>query len=551
MPTQKSVPRLYLNIDGSKVSPDVSDSIISIEVDDSIDLPDIFAVHLRDKNAKWVDSDAFSLGKPVEIKATNSGQEVTMIFGEITSIDPRFNPSSGPTLILRGYDLSHRLNRDRKTRSFLQMKDSDIALKIAKEAKLKTKIDATRQVHVYVLQDNKTDWEFLMSRARRIGYRLLVKEDTLHFEKAPKESQQPPVIEWRENLIMFNARMSTALQVSEVVVHGWDPGTQKQIVGRATTVQDVPQIGEKRKGGQAADQAFGIAAKRIVVDYPVADQAEADELAQSICDEIGQGFIEAECVCSGNPEIHAGAIVELKGVGTRFSGTYRITHALHRYNASGYTTEFTIGGRHTSTLSELVLPKRLERSRIGSPVLGVVTNNDDPDKLGRVKVKLPSLADTHESYWARLVSPGAGKDKGFLWIPDVGDEVLVLFEYGDIHYPLVIGGLWSQKAPIVDSSNLVDSGKGVAVHIDTHEKMGMTIMDKPNDTWLQLGDQDNHLSLDKTNREAVLKSADKINMQGLNISIDADNNIEIKSKGNIKIEGSGLVEIKGSTIKLN
>jgi phage protein D len=352
--TEQLTPRIYLKIDGSDASEEVMDNVISIEVDDSLTLPDMFAIHLKDPNLKWIDADSFSLGKSVEISAKNGRAETKLILGEITGIEPHLNPATGPTLILRGYDKSHRLNRGKKTSSFVQMTDGDIAKKIAQNAGLKSKVDPTRQVHEYVLQENQTDWEFLISRAQRIGYHVLVKDGVLHFVKAPDGGGQAPILEWAVDLSQFNARLSTIHQVSEVVVQGWDPDRQQQIVGRATQARDIPQIGESRQGGEAAKDAFGVEAKEIIVNRPVATQAEADALAQSICDEIGQGFIEAECVCFGNPAVQAGAMVELQGLGDRFSGNYRITHALHRYDASGYTTEFTIGGRHATTIAELL-----------------------------------------------------------------------------------------------------------------------------------------------------------------------------------------------------
>jgi phage protein D/phage baseplate assembly protein gpV len=515
------ISRMYLKVHGSYVSAEVMDSVISMEVDDTLSLPDMFSIHLRDPDMKWVDSETFALGKTVAVSASNAGKELKLMSGEITAIEPRFTAGYGPTVVVRGYDRSHRLNRDRKTRSFMQMTDSDIAVKIAREAGLATNVDATRQVHTHILQDNTTDWEFLTGQAYRIGYRVYVEDATLHFLEAPSSGSQKPVVHWGVDLTQFNARMSTGLQVSEVVVQGWDPGTQKQIRGSATVPRDVPLIGEKRQGGQASKQAFGIPGRRIIVDRPVSNQAEADALAQAVCDEIGQGFVEAECVCFGNPSVQAGTLLRIEGVGSRFSGTYRVTHALHRYDISGYNTHFKVGGHHSSTLSELLTPAGSERRTVHSPALGVITNNDDPERLGRVKVKLPSLTDKHDSNWARLVTIGAGNERGVAWIPDVGDEALVVFEQGDINRPLVIGCLWNRKAPPPEASTLVASGKAAAIRIDTHD------------------------------RQASLKSGDELTADGKKVFINAETDLELRSGGGLKIEAKGDVQINGKTIRLN
>ena len=85
-------------------------------------------------------------------------------------------------------------------------------------------------------------------------------------------------------------------------------------------------------------------------------------------------------------------------------------------------------------------------------MVALVTDVDDPQKLGRVKIKLPTLADDYESDWARVVQPGAGKTAVSVFLPEVGDEVLVAFEHGDIRRPYVLGGLWSvpHKPPLGD-----------------------------------------------------------------------------------------------------
>ncbi|MCM0593896.1 MAG: phage baseplate assembly protein V [Gloeotrichia echinulata DEX184] len=84
-------------------------------------------------------------------------------------------------------------------------------------------------------------------------------------------------------------------------------------------------------------------------------------------------------------------------------------------------------------------------NRIFGVVIGIVTNNQDPEKFGRVKVKFPWLSDDDESYWARIATPMAGKQMGIYFLPEVNDEVLVIFEQGDVRFPYIIGSLWNGK----------------------------------------------------------------------------------------------------------
>ena len=78
-------------------------------------------------------------------------------------------------------------------------------------------------------------------------------------------------------------------------------------------------------------------------------------------------------------------------------------------------------------------------------VVGIVTNNKDPESLHRVKIRFPWLDQDNESHWARVASLMAGNGRGAYFLPEVDDEVLVAFEHGCVDYPYVVGALWNGK----------------------------------------------------------------------------------------------------------
>ena len=186
---------------------------------------------------------------------------------------------------------------------------------------------------------------------------------------------------------------------------------------------------------------------------------EATALANGLSNDISREFFQAEGTCTGDPRVKAGYKVTIKGVGTRFSGKYFVTSATHIYNANGYETRFSISGRQPNTLSHLLESHAdEERGLMHGVVVGLVTNNKDPDDLGRVKVKYPWLGDNIESDWIRLSSPMAGSGRGFLYLPEVNDEVLIAFEHGDVHHPYIVGALWSSTdKPLKKNSEVVGS----------------------------------------------------------------------------------------------
>ena len=93
-----------------------------------------------------------------------------------------------------------------------------------------------------------------------------------------------------------------------------------------------------------------------------------------------------------------------------------------------------------------------ESTRVYEPMIAVVVDNKDPKKLGRVKVKYPNLSDQDSSWWAPIIMLGAGKNRGWFYIPEKDDEVLILFEHGEMNRPLVVGALWNGKDKPADKN---------------------------------------------------------------------------------------------------
>lgn len=189
--------------------------------------------------------------------------------------------------------------------------------------------------------------------------------------------------------------------------------------------------------------------------------------------------------------------------------------------------------------------------------IGLVTQNNDPEGLGRVKVSYPWHDQARESYWARLASPMAGADRGLVLIPEVGDEVLLAFERDDLRFPFVLGGLWNgqDESPVAndDGNNdkrLFKSRKGHQLLFDDGARgvVELSLDDgkkvRIDDDGMQLEDgKGNKFSIDSNSGAVTIEAVGKLTLKGATVSIQATGTLDIKT--------SAIMNLNGSLIKLN
>lgn len=560
------LPQLYLKIGGSQVPGELSHAIARVEVDLHLYLPDMFVVELQDEGFRWIEHSLVKIGQAVEVAVRSSEDEqrgsTALVSGEIVAIEAGYPESGIPTMTLRGYDLSHRLHRGRKVRSFLQMTDSDIASRIAQERGLAAEVDNTTQVHEHLYQENLTDYEFLARRARVLGFIFQVEARKLLFRKPATVALPPVTLDYRTTLLDFRPRVTASAQVQSVSVRGWDPAPKLAIVGKATAINHrTATLDWKLRGNQFAARAFG-AAETGIADEPVASQAEGEAFAIARLSQLWSDDVHADGDATGNPDIRAGSVVKVQGVGDRFGGDYFVTHARHTFQTDGpYRTTFTVGGYGPDTTADLLFDgaARIEEQSHGvsrGVVIGIVTQNQDPNGMGRVKVRFPWLAEEAESPWARIATPMAGNDRGFMFIPEVDDEVLVAFEHGDFNRPYVLGALWNgvDKPPLPPAESInkriIKTRSGHIIRLDdTAGKEKIEIIDKTEKNHVTFDAARNVITVEATT-EVVIKGGQKLTLTAPEVSISGDRQVTIRGAA-IESAASGTQKISGAIVEIN
>jgi uncharacterized protein involved in type VI secretion and phage assembly len=486
----------------------------------------------------------------VEVNVDSEGGPQKLFTGEVVGIEPLFDTSGSHRLTVRAFNRLHRLTRGRKSKTWVNVSDADILGGIAREHGLKFDGDLPAIVYDHVYQHNQTDLELLFQRAARIGRTYHVDEETLRVAPLSMKGDALPV-ECGKTVQRFAPRMSTHAQVESVTVRGWNPKTRQAIVGKASSSGD---------GSQAAKDAHQVSAQYFDIDEPIFSQEEANQIANAKLQSLQLSYLTADGSMAGDPRVKPGVVLDVSAAGDRFSGKYLVTGVSHRYSqagAGGYSLEFHCRHNPSTSLFSLLTGSGDNPANHAPPVhlmLGLVTNVQDPDDLGRVKVTFPTLSDEVESWWARVVAPGAGKERGIQYLPEVGDEVLVGFPFGEITIPVIVGGLWNgQDTPPLPTGTAVSGGKvekrviksrtGHTVTLDDAPSGGGITIEDPKGNKIFLDTQQNSLTID-------IKRDIDIKAQG-NIKITAQGNLEIKANGQASVEASATMDIKGAIVNLN
>lgn len=538
-----------VEVNGTPLADDVDALVDSVVVEDHVTVADMVAVRLHDPARTALRRAGLELGATVRVSAVpfGGGASEQLFSGELTTLEADID-ATGTHMVARGYDGSHRLSRGRRTQTYRNVTDADLARTIARRGGLSEgRIEETAAVHKQVSQAGVTDLEFIRARARRVGFVTGVSDGRLYFcasnsagaapEPGDYDSRDPLQLVMGTTLDSFHVRLTSGAQVSEVEVRGWDPARKAAVVASARAGTESAALATSPA---ALAERFG-SHRHVDAHRSLDQQADADAIAKGLAGEIGARFAEAEGVASGDPRLRAGRAVSVARVGEQFEGRYTLSGTRHVFDGRGYRTRFTISGRAErgplgltgGAVEEVASPTALSARGVAT---AIVTDIGDPDGLARVKVRLPWLADDYETDWTRVAELFAGGGRGSVFLPEVGDEVLVGFEHGDLRRPMVLGGLFNGRDHPRLDGDLVDAAGKV------HQR------------GLRSGAGHRLLFVEGGATPAVELAAEgdlSIRASG-RLELHADGGVELHGDGGVEIDGGARdVAVRGTTIRLN
>jgi len=571
-------------VNGQTLPADVMATLVHGYVDDSSNVPDMFVLRFTDEQSSVLTKGGFRIGVPVRLLVQSSGPggPVLLLTGEVTSLEVEV-AAHGLHTVVRGLDKSHRLFRGKRVEAYLQMTAGDIARKVAQRAGLQAgTIDAGGAVLDHVAQDGITDWVFLRRLAAETGSLVAVVDGKLDFGKGTPASEAPAgqegsrddamVVERGVNLVALRATLTSSDQVSEVEVRSWDVKTKKAFTSVTPAGTKAAQVQSLTPASVAG--SFGTS-RYVTPNSSFVQQHQVDAASKALSAHLASGFAEIEGTVRGNPKMRSGTAVSVVRVGQPFEGRYTLSGTRHDFSPDlGYQTTFTAAFESERSLYGLATgASGGPPSPLTGVVSAIVTNTKDPDQLGRVKVKFPVLSDTYESWWARVVQLGSGGKRGTVWLPEVGDEVLVAFSQDSMQQPYVLGGVFNgQDKPDKDWGDHVDGTDGKIKRRALVSRTGMLVefLEGPDGEQLNVSTNDGkqRVSLVQKSQAAiqivsegpvevtakqdvtVKTDSGNVSMSGMKITLDAKSDLELKGV-NVKVTGQATAETSAPSVKLS
>ena len=418
-----TIPRVDVAFDGEPIADEAARLLAEVRVHQQLGAPTMCELVFVGPGAGEVESDLPAPGRELYVEV--AGSEATLFDGDVTAVEYVYGPSQGREIHIRGYDPFHRLRKTQELRAHVQTNAAELAEELAGQAGLDVDAAHDGPRFRHLIQHGQSDFELLVQVAERCGLHATVRDDTLHLITLEGIGEEIPLV-LGDSLHEARIELNGELACRSVSVSGWDP----QLVEMHEMSASSPRSGRDVVAKVAPDSVGGTG-EVVFADEPAEDEEHAEGLAQAELDVRAAREVSLWGVAEGDPRLRPGTPIQVTGVDDELAGRYVLTSATHVLDErQGYLTEFS------------TLPPRLPRRPRGTiAALGEVTSVDDPDGSGRVRVLLPAYGLV-ETDWMSVVAAGAGAAKGLVMLPDVGDQVLLLFTHEDPSWGVVVGGLY-------------------------------------------------------------------------------------------------------------
>jgi uncharacterized protein len=285
----------------------------------------------------YFDRRTLEFGKGFQVKL-DAG---SLFEGRITALEGQFPEGGAPEITVRAEDRFEDLRATRRTRTFADVSDADLARLVASDHGLIAEVDAPGPTHKVAAQVNQSDLQFLRERVRSIDAELWMDGNTLHAQSHAKRDGGTLTMSLGSELREFAVRADLDGQRTSLSVSGWDAASKSAIAQEATESAISGELNGGDSGSSIVTAAFG-ERKESITDAAPLDLAEAESRVEALFRIRARRFVTGRGVADTNTLLRVGATVDLQEIGPLFSGRYYVTEVRHIFDATkGMRTEFS------------------------------------------------------------------------------------------------------------------------------------------------------------------------------------------------------------------
>jgi phage protein D len=317
-----------VSVDGKKLDLEVDARLTRVIIDLDADLFGKCTLILNDPKLALINGKQFACGVAVKVEIGFASKLSKVFEGEVVALEPQFRRDSPPSLHVICHESIHRLALSSMTRAFNDVDDKEIATKIAQEHGLTADAPAGSKEHV--LQANVSDAAFLRKLAQKHSHTLRIEGKKLIIGPPPKGADV--AIAPGDGLTKLKVKLTANSQVEEVTVHGWDPKTRQEIIGKAKPQGETGEGAKKYGKGKTLSVAGH--------ENTPMDVASAEAMAKGRLRKLSEGFVVAQGQMIGDPRVIPGSVLNLDKIGKEVDGGYRVDQARHEFSRHGYYINF-------------------------------------------------------------------------------------------------------------------------------------------------------------------------------------------------------------------
>lgn len=491
------------------------------------------------------DGSDFKIGSEISMAAAyGDGSDQVLFTGVIIAKRLRITRGA-PRLELSCIDKAAKLTHTRKSAFYEQKKDSDVMAEILSDAGLSADVTATTDTARDILRHACTDWGYLRSLADRNGHVLTVSDGKVTSAPPEADGSAALTVTLGVDMISFDARVDAQTSLGGAQASAWDSVAQE-------IVQEKGKDPATGKWGNytPSDLADVLGGRDHLIntprEIPAADLKLVTD-ARTLRTVLAS--IQGTCSFQGSGLAVPGAVIELVGLGDRFSGDAYVGGVRQVIEEGAWTTEAMLGlpdswnvdtpGFEGESAAGLAAPIH------GLQVGKVVKLDEDPDSKMRIKIKLPMIADPAPEVWARYAQPYASKDAGIQFMPEIDDEVLVGFLNADPNAAVVLGSVHNAKTPQAETPTAENFIKGIvtreAMKLTFDEEKKIITIETPGGHKVTMDDDANSVTLQDS-------TGNKIEMTSSGIALSSPGDISLTATGAVTIAATSDTSISGMNV---